>query len=349
MYSVAIVGAGIGREHAAGYATLPSHYRIDQICDLDADRGRALAEQYGAGYTPDFAQVLSSGVDIVNICLPPHLHFQTVLAAVRAGKIVICEKPLVTTLRDADLLAESAQPGQVFPVFQYRFGTGMAQLRAVQKAGLTGRFYAGTLETHWDRDGAYYANEWRGTWAGEQGGAVLGHAIHIHDMLTHIAGPVDQVFADLATRVNQIETEDCAALTLRMADGAVVSSSVTLGAAGNTSRLRLMFQGVTVASDCAAYAPAAAPWTFTARAPTEQAQIDAVLHEIQGAAAGFTGFFAAVAQALAGQPSDAPSLTDGRRSIELVTAIYAAARGSQPVRLPLGADHPMYDGWGPAG
>lgn len=277
---VAIVGAGIGAEHAAAYAAVPDRFKIAAICDLDATRGKALAAMSGTVWTPSLDTVLQDpAVDVIDICLPPHLHFSAATDALAAGKHVICEKPLVSSLAEADRLAAAAKSAgkQVFPVFQYRYGTGAAQMRALARAGLTGRPFAATLETHWNRDSAYYQVPWRGTWAGENGGAILGHAIHIHDLLTAFLGPVASVHAELGTRVNTIEVEDCAALAIRMASGALVTSSVTLGAADDSSRLRLVFEGLTAQSDTAAYAPCAKGWTFAARAPFEQAAIDAVL------------------------------------------------------------------------
>lgn len=346
---VAVIGAGIGAEHCAGYAALPERYSIHTVCDLDEGRGRAVAEQFGAAYRADFQVLLNDpDIDIVDICLPPHLHLNACLEALDSGKHVICEKPLVSALADIDILTDkSSETGKhVFPVFQYRFGLGMAQLHALIAAGIAGRCYAGSLETHWNRSASYYDNAWRGTWKGEQGGAVLGHAIHSHDLLTAILGPVERVTAELATRVNDIETEDCAALCLKMADGALITSSVTLGAASDTSRLRLMFEGFTVESDHAPYAPAKRGWHFSARAPTHQAQIDAVLKTVSNVPDGYAGLFDAIAAVLgSGKEAKAVLLEDGRRSVEFVTAVYASARMGSSVALPLENTHPFYSGW----
>ena len=81
-----------------------------------------------------------------------------------------------------------------------------------------------SLETHWNRGKDYYSKPWRGTWEGEQGGAILSHSIHIHDLVNMILGPVSNVFAKLTTRVNNIEVEDCAALSVEMENGALVTS-----------------------------------------------------------------------------------------------------------------------------
>lgn len=348
--SVAIIGAGIGAQHLSGFVQVPERFDVQTICDLDKARATDAAQGRNIAITDDLASVLADpSIDIVDICLPPHLHFQTCKEAQSAGKHVICEKPLVTSLAEADALATHiAETGrQIFPVFQYRYGLGTAQLFALAKAGLTGRCYAGSLETHWDRPKSYYDIDWRGTWAGENGGALLGHAIHIHDLLPALLGPVSQVFADVATRVNDIEVEDCAALSIRMESGAVITSSVTLGCAENTSRLRLMFEGVTVESDHAPYAPAEKKWQFIARGPTTQEQIDQVLADVKPFAAGYAGLFAAIANALDGTPDQEVTFADGRRSLEFVTAAYASARENAPVQLPLAKTHPLYSGWQP--
>jgi len=351
-HSVCVVGAGIGEQHCAAYAALPEQFRIHSICDLDEARGRSLADKYGAGYIRAFDAALNNpDIDIIDICLPAHLHFQTSMAALDAGKNVVCEKPLASSLRDVDALEAKVKEtgGVLAPVFQYRYGLGTAQLQALINAGIAGECYAGTLETHWNRDAEYYAVDWRGTWAGEQGGALVTHAIHIHDLLTWMIGPVAKIYATSATRVNEIEVEDCAALALTMQNGAPITSSITLGASRELSRLRLMFEGFTVESDHEPYAPASAAWRFEARAPTSQSQIDAVLAAVDPVPAGYVGMFAALAEALDGKGGREVTLADGRVSVEFITAAYASMRSEMPVSLPLGRENPLYEGWSPVG
>lgn len=356
MIRVAIIGAGIGAEHLDAYLALPALYDVAALCDLNLARAEAAAGPRGVAATSDVEAVLADpSIDLIDVCLPPHLHFDFAVSALEAGKDVVCEKPLVASLAEVDaLIAKADETGKrVFPVFQYRFGPGTAQLRALTEAGFAGRLYAGTIETHWNRDAAYYAVDWRGTWAGERGGCLLGHAIHIHDFIPAFLGPVARVHAELATRVNEIEVEDCAALAIRMESGAVLTSSVTLGAATDTSRLRLVFDGVTVESGSAPYAPASEGWTFTARAPVTQAEVDAVLARVAAEGPhplGFVGFFEAVAEAIVrdpGVPGREVTLADGRRSLEFVSAAYQSARSEAPVTLPLTQDFALYDSWLP--
>jgi predicted dehydrogenase len=349
-HRVAIIGAGIGAEHLEAYRNLPGLFDVRVMCDLDAARARNVVGQDAIRVVTELQAVLSDdGIDLVDICLPPHLHVSTALAAIRAGKVVICEKPIACNLADIDQLIEVANQRQarVFPVFQYRYGPALAQLRALIDNGMTGKAFAASFETHWSRDAAYYDVAWRGTWEGEQGGAILGHAIHAHDLMTWALGPVAHVSASLATRVNPIETDDCAAISCQMQSGALVSSSVTLGAATDTSRIKIMFENLTAESGSNPYAPGADPWTFTARGELDQAKLDRFVSQVSDVKTGFAGFLEAAAHDLKHGTKTCVSLEDGRRSVELVTAIYQAARSGERVALPLDRNAPLYKGWQP--
>lgn len=354
MIRVAIIGSGIGREHLRAYLQLPDDYAVSVVCDLDQARAHTAIEQEGADpsvtkVTSDYDSVLArADIDMIDICLPPHLHFDTSMQALEAGKHVVCEKPLVSSLRDADrLMAAAKAHGRVLtPVFQYRYGPEIAKLRALIAGGFAGKPLVASIETHWRRDADYYDNPWRGTWKGEQGGAVLGHAIHNHDLLCAILGPIKRLSAFTATRVNEIEVEDCAAINFEMESGALATSSITLGAANDTSRFRFCFENLTAESDLLPYAPATGTWTFTAR-NSDQDQIDVFLAAQPIPPIGFVGFFTALAESLHGQGTDAVVAMDGRRSLELVSAIYQASRTQTVVELPLDAASELYAGWLP--
>jgi predicted dehydrogenase len=299
----------------------------------------------------DFDAVLADPeIDLVHICLPPHLHFSATKAALEAGKHVVCEKPLVPSLAQADALIAVADAAgkSLFPVFQYRFGLAMAQLNALKAAGLIGTAYAASIETHWNRDADYYAVDWRGTWAGENGGSILGHAIHNHDLLTCLLGPIKRLSAAIDTRVNDIETEDCAAINFVMESGALVTSSITLGAANDVTRLKLCFDGLTAESGASPYAPMSGGWTFLARNPVLQQQVDEVLSTVSDVPQGFAGFMTEIADHLDHGSGTPVMAADGRRSLELITAIYHSAREQTWVSLPLNERTPLYYSWAPA-
>ena len=348
---VGIVGAGIGAEHFQAYLAFADRFEVRYMCDLDDARAaQAVSGRKAVTITRNLDQILADPeIDLVDICLPPHLHLSACSAALQAGKDVICEKPLVASLAEADQLADMMQQTgrKVFPVFQYRYGAGAAKLQKLMAAGLAGTPLVGSLETHWHRDEAYYAVDWRGSWAGERGGAILGHAIHIHDWLSFAFGEIDSVFAYLATRVNEIEVEDCASLSIRMRSGALITSSVTLGAATDTSRLRFCFSGLTAESGLEPYKLADSDWQFIARAPQRQAEIESVLADLTPPLSGFQGLFAAIYDHLVSGKGDIVSFADGRRSIEFVTAVYRSAREGKQIHLPLNEDDPLYHSWLP--
>lgn len=348
---VGIVGAGIGAEHFQAYLALADRFEVRYMCDLDDARAaQAVSGRKAVTITRNLDQILADPeIDLVDICLPPHLHLSACSAALQAGKDVICEKPLVASLAEADQLADMMQQTgrEVFPVFQYRYGAGAAKLQKLMAAGLAGTPLVGSLETHWHRDEAYYAVDWRGSWAGERGGAILGHAIHIHDWLSFAFGEIESVFAYLATRVNEIEVEDCASLSIRMRSGALITSSVTLGAATDTSRLRFCFSGLTAESGLEPYKLADSDWQFIARDPQRQAEIESVLADLTPPLSGFQGLFAAIYDHLVSGQGDIVSFADGRRSIEFVTAVYRSAREGKQIHLPLNEDDPLYHSWLP--
>ena len=352
---VAIIGAGNGSQHLDGYLQLPERYRVTHVCDLAMEKAEALAARSpGTVAIADLDAVLADpDVEIIDICLPPHLHGPVALKAFAAGKHVICEKPLAGSVVEADAMAVAARAaGRLLaPIFQYRYGKGLRQLAALVDGGLAGKPLIATIETHWNRDAAYYAVPWRGKWASERGGAVLGHAIHAHDLVTRFLGPAVAVTAMTDTRANDIEVEDCAAIAMRMASGALVTSSVTLGAANDTSRFRFAFVHLTAESGRKPYAPGDDGWSFTARAPRMQAEIDEALcaaaAAIDATPSGYAGQFLAVADHLAGKPSDLVTADDGVRSMEFVAAVYLSARERREIALPIDRSHAICRDWVP--
>ena len=345
MIRVAVIGAGIGAAHVEAYRELPELYEIAVVCDLDAER----AAKLGAAVEKSYAAVLQRGdIDLIDICLPPYLHFETIEQALLAGKHVMCEKPLVGSLREADRIRDMAERAGrvVVPVYRSRFGNGLALLRRLIERGTTGAPIVASIETHWNRAPAYYDVAWRGRKATELGGAMIGHAIHAHDMLSFTLGPVRRVFAKVATKVNPIETDDSAAICLEMASGALVTSSVTLGAAEELTKFRFCFAKLTAENPgVPPYRPAEGDWRFVARGEGRQSDIDDALRGFVPQSESFVGLFAAVHAALIGDAVWPLTLQDAHQSLELISAIYYSSATNSAVELPLPADHPVRDGW----
>jgi predicted dehydrogenase len=352
IWNVGVVGCNIGRSHIfEGYANLPGSFRVLALCDLDETRMAAVGDEFDVPRrTRHFDDLLGmDDLDIIDICTPPALHVPQTMAALAAGKQVVCEKPVAASLAEVDALieAEAAAPGHVMPIFQYRWGAGFQKALHVVRSGLAGRPYAATVETHWNRDAAYYAVPWRGRFETEIGGVLPTHALHLHDMMSVMMGPIASLSAFLATRVNDIEVEDCLAASLMMESGALVTLSATLGSATDTSRLRFCFEHVSFESCREPYQPGVEPWTIDVRSPGMAPQIEAVLADAPPVFNRFHGQMADYAAALAAGGPPPVTLHDARRALELITALYHAHDTCERIRLPLRADHPKYRDWRP--
>ena len=348
---VAVVGGGIGTLHIAAIRNLPELFEVAAFCDIDPARAEEIGARYGIGnVVTSFETLLArDDVDIVDLCTPSNLHVTQTRAALEAGRHVICEKPLAGSLAEVDALAELAEATgrHLSPIFQYRFGNGFQKLLHLRAKGVLGKTYLATVETHWRRGPDYYAAPWRGRLATELGGCLVTHAIHAHDLLTHALGPIRSVHARTATRVNPIETEDCAVVSLELADGALAALSVTLGAAVEHSRLRFYFEKVTIESNLAPYHPQSEPWRFETADEAAQAEIEAALTDFAPMLEHYEGQLSRLHAALTEGGPPPVSIADSRASIELLTAAYHSARTGASETLPIGREHPYYRGWRP--
>ncbi len=348
--TVAVVGGGIGRSHIVeGYLPNPDKFKLLAICDLDPARMNGLADEFGIPRrTANFDDLLAmEDLDIIDICTPPMVHHGMVVAALKAGKHVVCEKPLVGSLAAVDevIALEKTARGLLMPVFQYRFGDGVQQAKAIIDAGIAGKPYVASVETLWRREADYYAVPWRGKWKTELGGVLMTHAIHQHDMLTYLMGPPKSLFGRVATRVNPIEVEDCVSASVELESGALASLTATLGSADEISRLRLAFENVTFESDHEAYSPGNKPWTILPRNDATREKIDALLKDWRHVPQRFQTQMALFHAAIEGEGPLPVTSADARRALEIVTAFYHSSETRSEVTWPIGPDHPKYQSW----
>ena len=113
---VAVVGLGVGKGHLESYAKIPDHFEVKAVCDLDAAKAKAVAEQFGiARHTTQLSELLASNeLDIIDICTPNFLHPLIAIEAAKAGKHVVCEKPLANTLKEAQDMLKAVEKGGVY-------------------------------------------------------------------------------------------------------------------------------------------------------------------------------------------------------------------------------------------
>jgi len=341
------IGAGaIAHFHARAVAAARGGRLVGVV-----SRRKAMAEnfarEHGMGFAGDDVQVLlkQPGLDAVCITTPSALHLEPALAAIRAGKHLMIEKPLDSTVEGADhILAEAGRAGvRVGSIFQARFGDAARQLKAAIDAGRFGRMVLASCYVKWNRTADYYTG-WKGKLAEDGGGAVINQAIHGVDLLQWFAGMPVEVFAWTTRRVHtRIESEDTSVAALKFDSGALgtIEASTALWP-GFARRLEICGEnGSAIMED-----DDITRWEFRVARP-EDDKIRATRESGamgSGAAAPmaikFEGHLRQIQDFIDGINERRPFFIEGRearKAVALVRAIYDSAASGRPVRIEGGA------------
>jgi UDP-N-acetyl-2-amino-2-deoxyglucuronate dehydrogenase len=204
------------------------------VCDIIEERAVDYKNKYGAErYFTDYHEMLEMpDLDVVNICTPSGMHAEMGIAAAKAGKHVIVEKPMALSLKEADALLNACDENGVklAVCFQNRFNPPVQKLRRALEEGRFGKLTHASAVVRWFRPQDYYAQApWRGTWAMD-GGCLMNQSIHNIDLLQWMMGPVESVFGYTANNFRKIEAEDVGVAVLKFKNGAlgVIEASTTI-------------------------------------------------------------------------------------------------------------------------
>ena len=231
----AIIGCNnIYETHAAVLEGLEG-VEVTAVCDIREDRAQRAAARFGCRCYTDAAEVMADPqVDTVHLCVPHYLHAPMTVAALQAGKAVICEKPMATSLDDARamLAAEQAHPNKLCIIFQNRYNDASEKMKALLDEGRYGKLLAIRGLVDWKRDMQYYSDDWHGRLATEGGGVMMNQAIHTLDLVQWMAGsPVTSVSGQIGNLSLQgkIEVEDTATLRLCFENGLIGLFQASIG------------------------------------------------------------------------------------------------------------------------
>ncbi|KIL41369.1 oxidoreductase [Gordoniibacillus kamchatkensis] len=221
----AIVGAGsIAKLHAE---SIRRHRgaELAAIADKNADKARQLAEGFAdVRLFADYRDMMCmEEIDVVCVCTPSGLHAEVAVAAARAGKHVLCEKPLeVDAQRMTDMIDECRKHNvKLGCVFQRRLMPAMLHARQAMLDGKIGRPVLGNAYLKYYRSPEYYrSGGWRGTWRLDGGGALMNQGVHGVDLIQFLMGDVESVFAYTGALARDIEVEDTAVAALKYKSGA---------------------------------------------------------------------------------------------------------------------------------
>ena len=295
------------------------------------------------------AMLARPDVDVVCICTPSGAHLDPALKTAKAGKHVVVEKPLEITLSRCDAIIRACDEAGVrlCTIFPSRFADCNRRLKAAIDAGRFGRLTLGDTHVKWWRTQAYYdSGGWRGTWNLDGGGALMNQAIHNVDLLAWLMGDVASVQAITATLAHErIEVEDTAVAAIRFRNGALgVIEAATSAFPGLLKRTEIHGDrgSARVEQDDVTL------WTFAESTPEDDA-VRARIARVTGNVAGASdprginheGHREQLADFLRAIESGGPALVDGRegrRSVEIIRAIYRSAESGRAVALPLDGD-----------
>ena len=344
-----IIGCGmIAEYHTKAIAEIPGSHLL-ATCNRRPEGAERIARLAGDGcqaYTDVDAMLAHPGLDVVCVCTPSGGHRDPAVAAARAGKHVVVEKPLEITVPRCDSIIAACDDAGVrlCTIFPSRFSAANVALKEAIEAGRFGRLTLGDTYVKWYRTQEYYdSGGWRGTWALDGGGALMNQAIHNVDLLQWLMGDVDSVHAMTATLAHErIEVEDTAVAVLRFKSGALgVIEAATTAYPGLQKRTEVHGDE---GSACVEQDDVKL-WEFKTKRPEDSA-FEAALAAGGGAARsgasdprGITheGHRVQLSDFLAAIDEGRPPRVDGRegrKSVEIIRAIYKSARTGTTVRLP---------------
>ena len=340
-FRIALVGCGrISGNHVDAIGAI-DEMQLVACCDSEADRARATGEKAGIPWFTSIEKMLDAvPCDAVTIATPSGLHAKHGVIAARAGKHVICEKPMAISLKGADDLVAACDAAGVhlFVVKQNRLNPSIQLLRRAVDKGRFGRIYMANCTVRWARPQEYYDQApWRGTWEFD-GGAFMNQASHYVDLIQWLVGPVKSVLAKTATLARRIEAEDSGIAILKFRSGALGAIEVTMLAYPRNLEGSITILGEKGSVKIGGTAVnKVETWQF-ADYDDDDKQVDAVSTSpptVYGF--GHQGYYRNVLAVLEGKAKPDTDGRAGRKSLELIIGIYESAKTGREVPIPLKA------------
>ena len=341
-----IIGCGnIGPVHAAAIAEVRGA-KLAAVSDVVAASAEKLAGEYKADAYADYREMLErKDIQAVCLCVPSGMRAEIAIACAAAGKHILSEKPLEVTTARIDRIINATDKANVLLgcIFQSRFAEGSLLIKKALDEGRFGKLVLGDAYIKWYRSPEYYASgAWRGTRRIDGGGVLMNQGIHQIDLLRWFFGPVKTVRAHVGNVVHTgIEVEDVAAATIEFTNGALgVIEGSTAAWPGHAAEVNVYGSdgGACLADGKLTY------WKFK----KEKASDKKILAGMEGESELGSGAADPLASlkieghrrqiddfTKAIQKGQKPAIDgrEGRYAVELIEAIYKAARAGRTVTL----------------
>ncbi|MCB0535206.1 MAG: Gfo/Idh/MocA family oxidoreductase [Saprospiraceae bacterium] len=341
MYTFGIIGGGMIAEfHAKAIQAMGTHVQLGAIYARNPVRAKQLGEQFGCKAYSNLDDLLGDpSIDIVTIATPSGAHLEPTVAAARAKKHIICEKPLeVTPARVQEMIDVAEKENVVLSgIFNRRFNPAVEHLKKAVESGRFGTLTLCDAQIKWYRTQAYYDSaEWRGTMDLDGGGALMNQGIHTVDLLLYLAGNVKRLSASMAMLIHErIEVEDTAVAILEFengARGAIQAATSCWSSAGNPAEIHLCGSGGSVFMSDESFRV----WDFQDKKEQDQFVLENLMKSDQPAqgandpkAINFTGHLRNFENAISAIENKVPPFISGEesmKSVRVIDAIYRSAK-----------------------
>ena len=337
---IGLIGCGrISKNHLDAVSQIPEAEFV-AVCDTVPEKAKQVAEERGITkvYDDHHEMLAKEELDLVSICTPSGMHPEHGVDVANAGVHVLTEKPMAINIAAADRLIKACDDNHVhlFVVKQNRLNSTMQLLKQAVEKNRFGRIYMAQANVFWQRPQAYYDMEkWRGTWEFD-GGAYMNQASHYVDAMYWLLGNVDSVSAYTATMARNIEAEDTGSAIIHFRNGIIASINVTMLTYPKNFEGSITIIGEKGTAKVGGVAVnKIEKWEFEEYNDDDRIALDSnyVPPNIYGF--GHNPYYRNVVDTLLGRAVPSTDGRDGRKSVEIIQAIYRSAKTGKRISLPL--------------
>lgn len=335
-----LIGCGrISKNHFDAMAQIPDAEFV-ACCDIIPERADEAAQNYSIhSIYHDYLEMMDKEhLDAVSICTPSGLHTTMGIAAAERQTNVITEKPMAINIKSADEMIKACDDNEVklFVVKQNRLNTTMQLLKKAVDKGRFGKIYLAQSNVFWQRPQSYYDQApWRGTWELD-GGAFMNQASHYVDAMSWLLGNVSSVCATTATMARNIEAEDTGSAILNFASGAIATINVTMLAFPKNFEGSITILGEKGSVKIGGVAVnKIEKWEFEDYDDDDRVISDSNYQPPNVYGFGHLPYYHNVVNVLLGKEVPNTDGRDGRKSVEIIQAIYQSSRDGKKITLPL--------------
>ncbi|HCE46635.1 MAG TPA: oxidoreductase [Lentisphaeria bacterium] len=328
----AVIGCGrVSNNHLKALTSGKIDGELAAICDVDGKKAKAKSEEFKVPYYLDYHDMMKKHqeIDVVDIATPTGYHARHVIDVARYGKHIIVEKPMALRVSDCDAMMKACADGRcrLFVVKQNRFNPAVVSARQALDSGRFGKMVMGTVRVRWKRVQSYYEqDDWHGTWELD-GGVMSQQASHHLDLLQWFMGPIESMQCISATRLLDIEVEDTSLATFKFKSGALGAYEATVASRPEDleGSLSLLGEKGTViigghAVNKILY------WKFQDEQPGDMHMLSESSQEVPNVYGhGHSPYIANVIDAIVNSKPALVEAPEGRKNIEILTALYESA------------------------